>query len=98
MSWVFCAAAGVSAPIPRTCWGAVRSLNRAEFVGEVMRSALNALAAAAPGWLAGWAPATWQERYGQRVDAYRLPDREGRPGCLAVAGRRGWSCAAGADL
>ncbi|MFI9848735.1 IS5/IS1182 family transposase, partial [Nonomuraea sp. NPDC051941] len=51
-------------------------MNRAEFVGEVMRSALNALAACEPGWLAAWAPAAWQERYGERVDAYRLPDGE----------------------
>ncbi|WP_219529094.1 transposase, partial [Nonomuraea guangzhouensis] len=55
---------------------AVRALNRAEFVGEVMRSALNALAACEPGWLAAWAPAAWQQRYGERVDAYRLPDGE----------------------
>ncbi|WP_372500232.1 transposase [Sphaerisporangium perillae] len=55
---------------------AVRSLNRAEFVGEVMRSALNALAACEPAWLASWVPTGGQERYGQRVDAYRLPEGE----------------------
>lgn len=55
---------------------AVRSLNRSEFVGEVLRSALNALAAAEPEWVAAWAPAGWQKRYGDRVDAYRLPDGE----------------------
>jgi transposase len=69
--------------------GAVRSLNRVEFVGEVMRSALNALAAAAPGWLAAWAPVAWQERYGQRVDTYRLPDGE--------AGRDAWQQQVGVD-
>jgi hypothetical protein len=69
--------------------GAVRSLNRVEFAGEVMRSALNALAAAEPDWLAAWAPATWQERYGQRVDTYRLPDGE--------AGREAWLQQVGVD-
>src|SRR5882757_2889402 len=47
---------------------AVRSLNRSEFVGEVLRSALNALAAAEPEWVAAWAPAGWQKRHGDRVD------------------------------
>ena len=55
---------------------AVRSLNRVEFVGETMRSALNALAVAEPGWLAAWAPAEWHERYAGRIDTYRLPDGE----------------------
>lgn len=41
-----------------------------------MRSTLNALAACEPGWLATWAPAAWQQRYGERVDTYRLPDTE----------------------
>lgn len=33
---------------------AVRRLNRLEFVGETLRGGLEALAAAAPGWLVGW--------------------------------------------
>lgn len=70
---------------------AVRALNRAEFVGEVMRSALNALAACEPGWLAAWAPAAWQQRYGERVDAYRLPDGEtARAGHLIQVGADGY--------
>ncbi|MER6008128.1 hypothetical protein ABT120_57010 [Nonomuraea angiospora] len=70
---------------------AVRALNRAEFVGEVMRSALNALAACEPGWLAAWAPAAWQQRYGERVDAYRLPDGEAaRAGYLIQVGADGY--------
>jgi transposase len=52
---------------------AIRTLNRLECVGETMRAALNALAAAAPGWLAGWAPREWYERYGPRFEEYRLP-------------------------
>jgi transposase len=71
--------------------GAVRSLNRVEFVGEVMRAALNALAVAAPRWLAAWAPAAWQERYGQRADTYRLPDGEtARTAYLRQAGVDGY--------
>ena len=35
---------------------AVRTLNRMEFVGETLRAALEALAAAAPGWLSGRSP------------------------------------------
>lgn len=41
---------------------AVRTLNRIEFVGETLRAALEALAAAAPGWLAAQVPAEWVER------------------------------------
>ena len=42
-----------SGPIPRTCWARIRDLNRLELAGETVRAALEALAAAAPGWLAG---------------------------------------------
>lgn len=55
---------------------AVRTLNRLEFVGETLRAALEALASAAPDWMRTWMDATWQERYGTRVDAYRLPTDE----------------------
>ncbi|WP_329528750.1 IS1182 family transposase [Streptomyces sp. NBC_01462] len=54
---------------------AVRAVNRMEFVGETMRAALEALAAAAPGWLADIVrqyPA-WEKRYGARCDSYRMP-------------------------
>jgi transposase len=52
---------------------AVRTLNRMEFVGETLRAALEALAAVAPQWLATRVDAGWVERYGARVDSYRLP-------------------------
>ncbi|WNZ14729.1 IS1182 family transposase [Streptomyces sp. 11x1] len=55
---------------------AVRSLNRLEFIGETLRAVLEALAAAAPDWLRGSMDPAWQERYGARVDAYRLPTDE----------------------
>jgi transposase len=53
---------------------AVRDLNRLELAGESVRAAVEALSVAAPGWL----PAVidvhdWVERYGARVDSWRLP-------------------------
>ncbi|MFI9848723.1 IS1182 family transposase [Nonomuraea sp. NPDC051941] len=61
----------------------VRLLNRMEFVGEVLRTALEALAVAHPSWLeealAGQEE-RWLRRYGERIDAWHgdLPgaDRE----------------------
>lgn len=52
---------------------AVRALNRLELVGETLRAALNALAVAAPGWLAERAPEDWFTRYGRPVDEHDLP-------------------------
>ncbi|KAK1179754.1 transposase, partial [Streptomyces sp. NBS 14/10] len=53
----------------------VRDVNRLEFCAETLRCALEALAVAAPDWLraARIADVSWQERYGQRADSYRLP-------------------------
>lgn len=55
---------------------AVRTLNRMEFVGETLRTALEALAVAAPAWLAAHVDAGWAERYGARIDSYRFPKGE----------------------
>jgi transposase len=55
---------------------AIRGMNRLELAGESVRAALEALAAAAPGWLAGVIDASWQEVYGQRIDNLRLPASE----------------------
>ncbi|MFB7560963.1 IS1182 family transposase [Streptomyces brevispora] len=55
---------------------AVRSLNRLEFIGEALRAAMEALAVAAPDWMRTAMDPVWQERYGTRVDAYRLPTDE----------------------
>ena len=52
---------------------AVRELNRLERVGETVRAALNELAGIAPEWLQALAPPDWYERYGRRVENYRLP-------------------------
>jgi transposase len=55
---------------------AIRTLNRLELVGETMRSALNRLAAVAPTWLQTHLQPAWLERYGARVENYRLPKTE----------------------
>ena len=71
--------------------GRIRDLNRLELAGESVRAALEALAAAAPGWLAGVIDASWQEVYGQRIDGFRLPDSKAKRADLAVRyGRDGY--------
>lgn len=55
---------------------AIRALNRLECVGETMRATLNALAVAAPPWLLAHTLPEWVDRYGPRVDDYRLPDTQ----------------------
>jgi transposase len=52
---------------------AVRQLNRLVCVGETLRQALNAVAAAAPAWLAEQVDPAWARRYAARVEEYRLP-------------------------
>jgi len=52
---------------------ATRTLNRLECVGETLRHALNTLAAAAPQWLYPQIKQEWIDRYGKRLDEYRLP-------------------------
>ncbi len=47
---------------------AVRTLNRMEFVGETLRAAVEALAAAAPAWLSPLVTAEWVKRYGARIE------------------------------
>jgi transposase len=51
----------------------VRQLHKLEMVGETVRAALNGLAAAAPEWLEKRIKPEWVERYGHRVEDYRLP-------------------------
>jgi transposase len=52
---------------------AVRELSRLENVGETLRHALNDLATVAPEWLVSWMPEEWFDRYGKRIEQYRLP-------------------------
>ncbi|MET7426406.1 IS1182 family transposase [Dactylosporangium sp. NPDC005555] len=70
---------------------AVRDLNRLEMVGETLRAALEALAAAAPQWLAGHVDAEMVKRYGARIDEWRLPkDQTGRQKLAVQTGRDGY--------
>jgi len=64
---------------------AVRGLNRLERVGETLRAALNEVAVMAPSWLQALAPAEWYERYGSRVENYRLPKTDAARQYLATA-------------
>ncbi|MGW7674265.1 hypothetical protein ACWGJX_45610, partial [Streptomyces sp. NPDC054775] len=58
---------------------AVRDLNRTELAGESVRAAVEALAVAAPSWLAGVIDvAEFAERYGPRVDGWTMPGSKTR--------------------
>jgi len=71
--------------------GRIRDLNRLELAGEAVRAALEALSAAAPGWLAGVIDVSWQQVYGQRIDNLRLPESQTARERLAVQyGRDGY--------
>jgi transposase len=68
----------------------VRTLNRLENLGETLRAALNAVAEAAPEWLAALVAPDWYERYAKRFEQYRLPKGEAARRELAEAiGRDG---------
>ena len=65
---------------------AVRDLNRVELAGESVRAALEALAVAAPDWLADTLDVPgWTDRYGVRIDSWRLPSSKSRRDALAAA-------------
>lgn len=78
-------------PTPRTCWGAIRHLNRLELAGETLRAALEALAVAHPGWLTQVIDPAWQQVYGARIDNLHLPTSATKRTELMVAyGRDGY--------
>src|SRR6266498_4082342 len=65
---------------------AVRDLNRLEVAGESVRACVEALAVAAPGWLAATFDVSgWGRRYGRRIDSWRLPTSQVKRAELAVA-------------
>jgi transposase len=72
---------------------AVRDLNRLELAGESVRAVLEALAVAAPSWLAQVIDvAEWNTRYGVRVDSWRLPASAAKRDRLAVVyGTDAWA-------
>ncbi|MFU8855208.1 IS1182 family transposase, partial [Micromonospora sp. SL1-18] len=64
----------------------MRDLNRLELAGESVRATLEALAAAAPDWLAATLDvADWTARYGVRIDSWRLPSAQSKRDALAAA-------------
>jgi len=70
---------------------AIRELHRLENVGETMRHALNRLAIVAPDWLRPHADLAWVERYGRRVEQYRLPKEDAERQALAtIIGQDGY--------
>ncbi|MGZ3682007.1 MAG: IS1182 family transposase [Ktedonobacterales bacterium] len=71
---------------------ASRMLGRLEVVGETLRHALNVLAEVAPDWLrAQELPAEWGERYGRRIEEYRLPKGAAEREAYAnEVGANGW--------
>ncbi|MDN5934473.1 MAG: transposase, partial [Pseudonocardia sp.] len=65
---------------------AVRDLIRLELAGESVRACVEALAAAAPDWLAAVIEvADWGRRYGARVDSWRLPTSKTKRAELVAA-------------
>lgn len=65
--------------------GAIRLLNRLEFVIETVRHALNTLAVVAPDWIRAHVPADWVLRYDHRAEDYRLPQADHERTALAEA-------------
>ena len=69
----------------------VADVNRLELAAETVRAALEALAAAEPGWLAGVIDASWQQAYGTRPGLARPPASAAARARLAVQhGRDGY--------
>lgn len=69
---------------------AVRELDQLEVVGETLRYTLNVLATVAPDWLRPHLKPEFAERYGERVDEYRLPkEKSERQALLKLIGQDG---------
>lgn len=56
--------------------GAVRDLNRTEFVGRTLQQALDAITTLAPAWIQEWVSPDWFQRYSQPMSEYRLPQKQ----------------------
>lgn len=69
---------------------AVRELDQLEVVGETLRYTLNVLATVSPDWLRMLLKPEWADRYGERVDEYRLPkEKSERQTLLKIIGQDG---------
>ncbi len=63
---------------------AVHDLHLLELVAETLRATLDDLAAVASDWLRGVVQPIWFERYGRRVEDYRLPKSQEKREALAL--------------
>jgi transposase len=63
---------------------AVHDLHLLELVAETLRATLDDLATIVPNWLRGIARPVWFERYGRRVEDYRLPKSQQKREALAL--------------
>lgn len=63
---------------------AIHVLNRLENVGETLRHTLEVLAQVAPEWLLTHMLPEWADRYGKRLDHYRLPREKAQQAELAA--------------
>jgi len=63
----------------------IRKMNRLEMVGEAVRRVLDDIAQVASQWLQEHMQSEWGERYGRRVEMYRLPKSKAKQQELALA-------------
>src|SRR5262245_32062984 len=63
---------------------AIRTLHRLENIGETLRQALNHLTIVVPDWLRTIVEPDWYDRYGTRIEQYRLPKDETKRRDLAL--------------
>ncbi len=64
---------------------AVHDLHLLELVAETLRATLDDLAAVVPDWLRTVSQPAWFERYGRRVEEYRLPRGQDKREAFALA-------------
>ena len=57
-------------------WPRIRALNRVLCVAQTMVYVLNVLSEAAPEWVRAYVPVEWVERYGERLEHERLPEKK----------------------
>lgn len=70
---------------------AIRTIHRLENIGETLRHTLNELATIAPDWLLEHVDPSWGNRYGHRIEQYRLPKKDTERAELAITiGRDGY--------
>ncbi len=62
----------------------IRTLTRLMLVGETLRAALNGIVLVELTWLQAISPPIWFERYGRRVEEYRLPGAKAERAELAA--------------